>query len=161
MAMVVLWAALGCRLSADQLQEVREEAGEPDEGEDGGGAGSDDCPSFTFLWRAPISGYMVMSGEFQTPDGTVSVPWDDWSDAEGSSISYTWDGLCEEFSFRGSASLDIDGSGASSFTCVTQDDDSFAVVGEVEFWLDSEPLSVQTRADPKSDGCGVFAEARW
>lgn len=119
------------------------------------------CHDFTFTWYPPLGGHMVMSGEFQTPDGTVSVPWRDWAEADGGFISYTWAGMCSTFNFRGSVSLDLDGSGASSWTCVNQSDGSDAIVGTVEFYLDSTPLDVIIYPDPETDGCGVITEARW
>lgn len=120
------------------------------------------CHTFTFTWYPPIGGDMVMAGEFQTADGTVSVPWnEDWADASGGYISNTWTEMCSQFNFRGSVSLDIDGSGPSSWTCVNQEDGSDAIIGTVEFFLDGAPLDVVIYPDPESPGCGVFTEARW
>ena len=115
------------------------------------------CATLTIEWTPPVGGDLVLSGEFRTANGAVSVSWTDWERATGPHVAHTWDGLCGAFAFRGSGSADMDGDGVNdSWTCVNQADDRDVLIGDLTATLDGVSLPIAMSPNVDNEGCGFL-----
>jgi hypothetical protein len=122
------------------------------------GAPPPDCPTFGFVWRAPLAGALHIEGEVQAADGGVVLDWDRLTDSVvGNEVRLEME-VCTGAAFRGEGIADVDGDGLpDAWSCTRQADGSFSLTGDVRFSWDGASLSTQVVSDPTSDGCGVFA----
>ncbi len=122
----------------------------------------DDCGVFAFAWESPVEGVIELQGEISTVDGVVVVPWDILAAETGSYASVEID-LCLPFQFRGEgvAYASEDSDSATTWSCVRQstEEADFALVGEVAFWFEGQPLDVGIVPAPTSEGCEVATVA--
>ena len=131
-------------------------AGKTDPAQGDDTAGTDPaCGDLTFTWTAPFSGWIVLYGELSTPDGVITQGWRTLAEASGREAEAVLRGVCAPFVFRGiGAWSETEADPQTSWSCMRQSTEAvYAVVGEVGFAWDGEPVDWVISDAPESDGC--------